>query len=234
MNTRNMIFTVSFLIFSVGGTKAAFAATVPFTENFTSDSANWFNATSSGPVDWQAAGGPDGSSYATTDFNPINSQVDDTAVLFRAQDEFGSSGNQFVGDYVTEGVTEFSTFVRHNAAVPVNFFVRFSTAINFPGGVAIDFVPVLPNVWTEITVAIDALNPQFVTFEGSDFATVFGAVGHIQVGPSIPAALAGVDTNLTIDLDQPTIVPEPGSGLMLLGVGVCAMMTARRRRHNGC
>lgn len=234
LNSRNTIFTILLLTFCIDGTNTAFAATVPFTENFTADSANWFNATATAPVDWQAAGGPDGSSYATTGFNPVNSELDDTAVLFRAQDEFGSSGNQFVGDYLTEGVTEFSAFVRHDATVPLNFFVRFSSPINFPGGVAIGFVPVLPNVWTEITIPINAFNPQFVTFEGSDFATVFGNIGHVQVGPSIPAALVGVDANFTFDLDQPTIVPEPASGLMLLGVCVCTTIMMRRRRNAGC
>ena len=159
----------------------------------------------------------------------MNSVFEDTPVVFRAQDEFGSSGNAFVGNYLAEGVTTFTAFVRHDASFPINFFARFSSPFNFPGAVGVTFVPALPNVWTEITIDIQPGNPQFVTFEGSDFNTIFSNIGHVQIGPFVDMVAAGQDVDITFDLDMPSIVPEPTVGALLLIVVGC--IAARRRRR---
>lgn len=209
---------------------AAGAAVVPFTEDFTSDSANWRDATGGAPLGWSSAGGPDGGSFASGTFNFVASVEEDTPVLLRAQGEFGSSGGAFIGNWITEGVTEFSAFVKHDAAVPLIFFTRFSSLLNFPGATAIVFAPVAPNTWTEITFAIDTLKPtQFVSFEGTDFGTVFSNIGNVQIGISVPAALAGLDQTFTFDVDKATIVPEPATA-GLLAIGLCAGAVRRRRR----
>lgn len=218
-----------FALTVIGIATSTHAAIVPYTEGFTTDAANWYNATSSAPLDWESVGGPDGSGYVSATFDPGSASAGDTPVLFRAQDEFGSSNGAFQGDYIAEGVSEFSMFVRHNGAAPINFFVRFSTPISFPGGIAVDFVPVFPNQWTKVTIAIDPFNPQFVTFEGSDFNTVFSNIGHIQIGPSIPASLAGSTDPIQFDLDQPSIVPEPMTGICLAAIGAVALVRRRRR-----
>ena len=48
---------------ALGGTE------VPFTEEFVADSANWYDSSGGSPLDWSAAGGPDGSSFAAGSFN---------------------------------------------------------------------------------------------------------------------------------------------------------------------
>jgi len=201
------------------------AIVVPFTEDFDTDSANWFNAAETGPVDWSAVGGPDGGAYATTGFNFQFSNLADRPALFRGHDALNSSGDGFVGDWITSGVTEFSFTVRHDAPLPLPFFARF--APNFaPGANAVAFAPVLPNVWTTITVPI---NPgAFFIYEGTDFASTFSNVGRVQIGIEVPAGLNGLDQLVTFDLDKPTIVPAPPvAGLFALG-GLAA--TTRRRR----
>ena len=70
----------------------AAATTVPFVEDFPTDSASWRNFNGSADIDWSAAGGPDGSSFAFDSFNFVNSLENDTPALVRAQSDFGSSG----------------------------------------------------------------------------------------------------------------------------------------------
>lgn len=209
---------------------AASAATVPFTEEFTDGASGWFNAAGSATVGWQASGGPDDGSFALTEFNFVASAADDTPVLFRAQDEFNSSGDVFEGNWIADGVTEFSAFVRHDAGMPLTFFTRFASPFNFPGATGVSFVPVPSDTWTRISFAIASDSPQFVTFEGSDFDTVFGNIGHVQIGVSVPEALAGVDAPFSFSIDKPTVVPEPGT-LVLLGAAACGSGVCRRRKR---
>jgi hypothetical protein len=194
------------------------AAVVPFTEDFVSDNAAWKDAVNA-DLGFVGAGGPDGGSYVTGSFDFQAQAEGATPVLLRGQDGFDSSSDAFVGNWITDGVTEFSAFVRHDAPVPLTFFTRFVSSFNFPGAVAIDFVPVLPNTWTKVTFAISAASPQFISFETSDFNTVFSNIGNLQLGVSVPAALVGSPTPVTFDLDQPSITPEPATaGLMMAGV----------------
>jgi hypothetical protein len=202
-------------------------ATVPFTEEFTSGSANWGDNSGVNLLTHTAAGGPDGGAYASTS-KSLQDLGDQSIVLFRAQDEFNSSGHALEGNWVAQNVGQFSTYVRHNAPQPLSFFTRFSGPGNFPGGTAVKFVPVLPNTWTQLTFDIRANNPEFVTFEGSSFNTVFSNVGHVQVGVSVPASLNANSTAFAFDIDKVSIiqaVPEPTTlaaaflaGLALLGV----------------
>ena len=194
-------------------TASASAATVPFEESFSVDASNWKNTTSTNPT-YVATGGSDGGGYIQTAF-AFTSSPSTTPVLFRGQDEFNSSGNAFVGNWVADGITKLNIAVRHNAPEPLNYFARISSPGNFPGATAVAFTPVLPNVWTELNFDISPSSPQFVTFEGSNFNTVFSNVGHIQLGVSIPASLASDPTVYTYGLDKVVAVPEPASVLLL-------------------
>jgi hypothetical protein len=206
---------------------AAAGAIVPFTEGFNADAAEWRTSAGGALAVWSASGGPDGSAHVSNvSFSFIASAAGDTPILFRGQDNFGSSGGAFVGDYITQNVTSLSCFVRHDAPEALNFFVRFAKPANFPAAIALDFAPVPPNVWTQITIAIDPGNPQFVSFEGSDFAAIFAGIGKVQIGVSVPGALAGQPVAPRFDLDRVSIVPAPAAGA-LAGAGLLAL---RRRR----
>lgn len=195
------------------------AATVPFVEDFADDHANWLNFNSSAFLTFQPAGGPDGSSYVAGSFNFVNSVFGDQGpVLLRAgATPLGSaSGGNLFGDWIADGVAEFTAWVRHDAPTPLTYFVRFADSVNFPGGTAIEFTPVLPNTWTQLNFSIGPASTNFVTFEGTSFGEVFDNIGRIQIGVSIPETLAGVNQPVTFDLDQVAInVPEPAT--LLLG-----------------
>lgn len=206
------------------------AVSVPTSENFTIDVANWADSSGLAPLSHVSGGGPDGSAYATTTFtfNTGGGAGGTSAVLFRAQDEFNSSGHAFEGNWISDKITKLTAQVRHNAPQPLNYFSRFSGPGNFPGGTAIQFAPVLPNVWTTLTFNISPASPQFVTFEGMNFGSVFSDVGHIQLGVSIPAALAADTTAYTYDLDNVIVTPEPTAMcLAALALGSAAMIRRR-------
>ena len=211
---------VCLLVTLVGPSISAAGLTVPFTETFTENASNWYNGSGAAPLDWIASGGPGGSAYAATTINFAGFQANAPAVLFRGQDEFNSSGGAFVGDWVTAGVNGFNASVRHNAEVPVNFFVRFASPANSPGAANVFFIPVPSGTWTPLAAALP--NPNLI-YEGPfTYGQVFGNIGHVQIGVSVPQGLAGVDTLYTFDIDNVGIVPEPTS-LALLALGACIM-----------
>ncbi len=220
-----LVSILSFAI-AVAMCQPVLATTVPFTEDFDSSASDWRDAAGSSVLSYSASGGPDGGAYASGTFNFAASAEGASAVILRAQDEFGSSGGAFEGDWISDGVTNFSAFVRHDALIDLTFFVRFSGPGNWPGAVGINFAPVASNTWTELSFDITASNPQFVTFEGSDFGTVFSNIGHIQIGVKVPSELAGIDTNYSFDVDKAAVVPEPAT-MAILGLGALLM---RRRK----
>jgi len=231
--TRHTGTIVAVVILAAASSPARADVIVPFTENFSANNANWFDQTGMAPVDWIAGGGPGGGgdAYVSTSFDFATANAGDPFALFRAQDEFNSSGGAFVGDWIAAGVTEFSMWVRHDAPVDIVFFTRFAGAANFPGANAIQFTPVAANTWTLITFAIAPDNPQFI-FEGpaSTFSSVFSAVGHIQVGINTPEGLAGGGT-VIFDLDAVSIIPAPAAPVLLLAGFLVA--SGRRRRCRG-
>lgn len=203
---------------------STFAATVPYTESFGADASNWRNSAGAANATYVSAGGSDGGGFVQQAFSFGGFNVGDTPVMVRGQSNFGSSGNNFFGNWLTEGVTEFHAYVRHDAPVPINFFARFARN-PAPGAVAVAFAPVLPNTWTEITIGIDPANPQFVSFEGSDFGFVFSDIQRLQLGVSVPAGLPST-ASYNFDFDQISITPEPSS-LVLLLLGAIATRRTR-------
>jgi len=222
MLQKNLVafLTVVALGGSVGG------ATVPFTEAFDRGVSNWRDTAGMDALSWFAAGGPDGGAYVSTSYLVPDPIPPFGAILFRGQDEFDSSSDNFVGDWITDGVSEFSFWIRHDATAPLGVFARFATADNFPGAVGISFVPVLPNLWTEIVIPIFDGSPNIV-LEGFPFQDVFSNIGNVQIGISPTADLIG--RTITVDLDRVSITPAPGAWV-LLGL---AAVGGRRRRLRG-
>jgi hypothetical protein len=226
--TGKLRIVLAFYMFGVG--QAVCGAVVPFTEDFTAGPSNWADNTSLSLLTHVATGGPDGGAFASTgkSFTGLGGM---SVVLFRAQDEFNSSNHAFEGNWINQGVGRFSALVRHNAPLPLSYFARFSGPGNSPGGTAVKFAPVVPNTWTQLNFDIRADNPEFVTFEGSNFNTVFSNVGHVQLGVSAPAALTADATVFTFDIDKASIamvVPEPTTLIAIIIAGA-ALASSRRR-----
>ena len=132
-------------------TNNASAQVTDFKETFETTS-DWMDGQSPpGSVNLVTSGGPDGSSYISTDFSfeffPDGSGMgggQPAPVLFRAQDEFGSSGGAFEGDWLASNVDQLTFSFRHNLPTPANVFARLSGPGNFPGALFVEFIPALP------------------------------------------------------------------------------------------
>lgn len=212
----------------------ALALVVPFTEGFAGNAANWRDNASALALSFNAAGGPDGSSYVSTPFSFVNNAEGDQVSLFRANGANvptpggAASDGAFFGSWITGGVSSTSFSFRHNATVPLHVFIRFASPGNFPGA-AVQFTALAqPNAWTSFSVVVSPANLAII-YEGgpSNFGSVFGNVGRLQIGAIVPAGLAGGTSSITFDLDQVSLVPAPGAAALL---GLAGAAAARRRR----
>jgi len=222
MNVNSLALAVTLACGSLVHTLQA-GLVIPFTEDFDSDAANWYNGDGTAEVDWIASGGPDGGAYVTASVTVPDPAPPFGITMFRGQDEFGSSGGAFEGDWIAAGVTQLSFFVRHDASAPLGFQARIATPSNFPGAAGLDFVPVEPGVWTEVTIDVTEGSPQL--FLESTYEGTFSNVGHLQLGISPTDAFIG--ETIHVDIDKVTIMPAPGAmSLLLIG----AVGLRRRRR----
>lgn len=216
------------------------ATVVPFTEDFDTDTDVWNPETEAGwtdqvrdPATFVSSGGVDDSGFARTSFNFSDfagGAFGGSLVTTRGEDNDDASGDAFVGDWIADGVTEFTAYVRHDHTEPLDFWVRFASRFNFPGAIAggTEAFTVAPDTWTKLTVDISPDGGPWTSFEGQDFESVFSSVGNVQTGISVPESLFEQDVTINFDLDNPTVVPEPAS-LALLGAGG-VLLAGRRRR----
>ena len=236
LSTRRLCLLVAPVAVLALGSSAAHALTVPFTENFSSGTANWTNSASTA-ISSASTGGPAGAgdAYATSAITLSGAAPTTATVLFRGQDNLNSSNQAFVGSWANGVVTNFSFWVRQNSTVPMTFGVRVATVANNPAYSLISPTKVQPNTWTQVAFAIDpvvaAANPTVYNFEGApsstSFATVFGNVGKLQVLAYQETLASG--TSVTFDLDKVQVVPEPASLGVLGGIGLIGLLARRRK-----
>ena len=226
----NYVFPIAIAAGLLFGSQAS--AVTSFTETFDNDNSSWGDPT----------GSPGGAEHNASGFVSTTGALADLGqgVLFRGNGSAGASGGAFSGNWIADGVGQFSVDVRHNSQVPLSFFARFASPFNFPGATAVRFQPVLANQWTTLTFNI-ADNPafgapNFVTFEGSSFDAVFSNIGRVQVGVSIPdgfennPALANGVFTFDMDNASVSVIPEPSGSLLAMAGGMLLMLRRRRRK----
>ncbi len=234
-HTRSLRVTaVAFIALSASAGVAS-AALVPFTENFAAGPSDWRQADGITDLNWLPAGGPDGSSYGSGLFSFVAQGPGAQPAILRAHDEYGAagaSGGAFVGNWLADGATGFSAWVRHSAPMPLTFYARYASPTNSPGAASVQFAPVLPNTWTQLTFDLAFGTPNLF-LEGAPSQTlynsVFSNIGHVQIGAQVPDQLAGSPLTFSFDVDGVSLIPEPATAsLVLLVAG--AMLTRRRVR----
>ena len=220
---------------------AASAQTVPFTEHYDTDEAGWTENIGF-PLNWVATGGPDGGSYASGEFDFmgfVEPFPGAGPIVFRGQDENMASNGNFEGDWNTAGVAFLSVWVRHDAPIDLEWIARIANTFNFPAA-AFELVdPVVPpNTWTQLTFQVDKDAPLCTPESTNPMFTCENAlanVAHLQFGTNAPQQLIDDEVIVTFDIDQPTIVPEPGLAATwatgLLGLIAIARHRARRQRR---
>jgi hypothetical protein len=215
----------------VSASVSASALTVPFTEDFTSNVSGWIN-TANAPLTFQATGGPDGGSHASTTLNyfGFTSPFGGGPVVFRGHDNQNASGDAFVGDWTAGGVQVVTAWVRQDTGVDLTFFLRVAGAFNFPGAVIGNTGTVPSGVWTQVSWTIDPNDPA-CQGEGVTCAQALASVGNIQFGTSAPASLTSQNVAFNLAIDKITIsnVPEPGTAI-LAGLGLLGIGALGRRR----
>ena len=211
---------------------SASALTVGYEESFDFSNFNWNDAINA-PATWVPTGGSDGGGFITQEYNYFGytSPFGGGPVMFRANASAGASGGAFVGDWLSGGVTEVNIRFKHDAPEPLELFMRIATAGNFPGAVIPYFGVAAPGVWNDITFLVDPDSPACIV-EGTTCAGALANVGNLQFGTNAPASLVATDQAYNISLDQVslTIVPEPGTA-MLVGAGLLMAGATRRRQR---
>jgi hypothetical protein len=213
------------------GVLPAPALTVPFTENFPINAANWLNGSGTA-ANWIASGGADGGGYIsapgtidTNGFGPI---------VFRGNNAQDASGDAFVGNWITGGVSLFTAYVRHNAPTNLFFYVRLDRGAG--NAASSNPLEVAPNTWTQLSIPItNSLGTNGEVFQSygaaiTNFNAIFTNIQNVQIALSSGQDPITVGQTYTIDLDQPAVIPEPGT-VALIGLALAILPAARMLRR---
>lgn len=222
------------------GAVAHGALVVPYTETFSADAARWSDRSAFRSLAFVASGAKDGSSYASGNFSFTSNSAGDQVSVLRGQGNFNSSTSNFVGNWITGGVSTFSFDVRQHSGGDLVMFARFAASPNFPGAAYTIPFAIPSDTWTTVTVPLDAQNPAF-TYETTRFpdptnqtdpalralafGDAFSAISRVQVGVFVSPSLAGTSTPTFFDIDNVGIVPTPG----IATLGLLALARAARR-----
>jgi hypothetical protein len=207
----------------------AFAlASLPFVEDFASNNANWLNGASASAT-WLSAGGVDNGGYITVNITVVNTGFGSAS--FRGNGASDASGDAFVGDWLAGGVSLFTAYVRHNAPMNLNIFARLDAGSGRAGS-SVDFA-VAPNSWTQISIPIVDSPSSFQSYGAGTFSTVFTNIQNIQIFLSLTQNSSVFGQIYTIDADQISVVPEPGTiglaaGAWLLLIGLRVFRNRKR------
>jgi hypothetical protein len=223
MNVRLTISLSAFLVLAI----PASALVVPFNEEFATGNSNWLAGNSSAAT-WVATGGVDGGGYISAP-GAITAAGFGT-IVFRGNNTADASGDAFVGDWLAGGVTSFSAFVRHDAPVALNIFARLDAGSGRAGS-SIDF-SVPGGEWFQINVPIVDSPSSFQSFGAGTFNTVFSNIQNIQLVLSATQDPSTAGQTYTVDFDNVSVVPEPGTvGLVVFGLAGLALLQRRRARR---
>lgn len=226
--TSMPFYRFAFLLMA-GFAQSVNAQEVVFTETFENGTASWATGAFTAPG-YQPSGGVDGTGYIQSPELTFDANFSSgfggpaSALLFRAQDEFDSSGDAFVGDWIDSKYVGFSIVVRHNAPVPVEFSARFASPNNRNGASTATGQLVPPNEWTEVLFDVSRGSDDIISFgaaggEPDPYGTIFSNIGNIQISAFEPFGLTTEQTMvpLQFDLDSASLiaVPEPAAVSLL-------------------
>lgn len=201
----------------------ASALIVPFTEDFTSGASNWLNGANSAPT-WSVTGGVDGGGYISAP-GAITAGGFGT-IVFRGNGSADASGDAFVGDWISGGVSTFTAYVSHDAPVALNFYARLDAGSGRAGS-SVDF-SVAPGAWFQLEVPIVNSPTSFQSYGAGTFATVFNGIQNVQIALSATQDPSTAGQTYNVSLDRVATVPEPGT-LGLVASGLVVICLLRRR-----
>ena len=222
------------IVFYIAFAANSHALNNPYTETFATNNANWLTGTSTS-APWFSSGGVGNSGYigttgtiSTNGFGPI---------VFRGNATSDASGDAFVGNWLAGGVTLFTAFVRHDAPVSLNFYIRFDAGSG--AGASSNPIEVSTGVWTELNIPIVnslGTNGVFQSYgaAGTNFGLIFSNIQNVQIALASTQDPTTIDQTYNIGLDNVSVVPEPNTvGLLGLGAAFLVYRVIRRRQFKG-
>jgi len=214
----------SFALFA----QSAAAGINGFTETFATGASNWRNFNGTASLNWFATGGPVGESYASGQLNLSGTTPGGfPPTVIRAAASYGSSNGSYVGNWVSEGVTNVGFWFRHDLSQSITVTGRFATPINTPGASLVSAAPIASNTWTFVSFNVAQGSSDIISLGGGTYSAIFSNIGNIQLGFQVPTALAGQNIIGTFDITGFAVTPAPGA-LILFAAG--GLVRSRRRR----
>jgi hypothetical protein len=206
---------------------------LPFSEGFDSGASNWLNGGSQTP-NYASSGGLSNSAYIST-----SATIDTTGfgpIIFRGNNSTSASDKALVGDWLSAGVSEFSAYVWHDAPVALNFYARFDRGQG--NAASSNNHLVAPSTWTLLKIPIvNSLGTAGQVFQSygaagpSGFSTIFNSINNVQIALGASQDPSTHGQTYTVGLDSVSIVPEPGTGMLLMfGLGLVASFRRFSRR----
>ena len=210
MKVRDLLCLLAALLMATTRTEALI---VPFSEDFTGGASNWLNGASAAPA-WNATGGVDGGGYISA---PGAISVGGFGtIVFRGNAAADASGDAFVGNWLSGGVSTFSAYVSHDAPVALNFYARLDAGSGRAGS-SIDF-SVAPGGWFQLNIPIAESSFQSYGAAGSGtaaFNTVFSSISNVQIALSSTQNPSTAGQTYNVSLDRVATVPEPSVSALL-------------------
>jgi len=218
----------SYLILLVAlfaATTRAAALIVPFTEDFSTGNANWLTGSSVGAT-WSATGGVDDGGYISATVTMTTTGFG--APLFRGNAASDASGDAFVGNWLSGGVTLFTAFIKHDATQALDIFARLDAGAGSAASSVFFNVPA--NQWFQMSIPIVNAPTSFQSYGAAGpagFSTVFANIQNVQIF----AATNSPSGTYGFSLDKVSSVPEPGIlGMLGFGVALLVWHCARCRK----
>lgn len=215
----------------------ASAVTVPFIETFGGNASGWVISlvpSGTGSPTWSSTGGVDDGGFISMSRTMSSSQFNGSGfgfIAFRGNAAADASGDAFVGNWLTAGVSAFSASVRHTAPAALTFYLRIDAGGGAAGSSVGFSVP--SNTWTNIAVPIVDSPSSFQSYGAGTFSSIFSNVQNVQIAlaPTQPAEVLDGTTSYTFGLDNVTAVPEPSAIALAAAAVGCGMGLRLRRRE---
>jgi hypothetical protein len=225
------------IILALGTALAASAgsarAVAPFTETFDTNASNWLNGISTAPT-YNATGGIEDSGYIsyTSTFTSGTGSFggDPLQILFRGNNSANASADAFVGNWIADDIISLSLSIRHDYSTTLNLYARLDAGSGAAASLANSALyAIAPNTWTTITIEIENSNPPFTSYGAGSYDGIFSNIQNLQFGLYVPANTTF--TNLTVDIDNVSVVPEPHEYALGIAGLLAVVIFARRRRQ---
>jgi hypothetical protein len=193
-------------------------------DNFTTGAQNWANGHASGSV---ALGGPAGASDQFLDVVADGSGATGLVTIFNR--------TQWLGNYITAGVTEIEMDLRNFSSGGVTLSIRLAFKQSTAGGGTPGYLTFSPftltndGAWHHAVFHIDAPSMKTVN-SPTPYNTLMAAPGEFRIiNEAGTTNLAGDFVVARLGIDNVRAVPEPGAGWLVMAAGGASLGLRRRR-----